>query len=50
MNEFTKNCQVCKKDFSDLIKFMENIKKDHKEIRPDKIFEMGKEQKWSLRR
>jgi hypothetical protein len=49
MSEFRKTCPVCKEDFSDLIKFMEHIKKNHREIPPNKIFEMGKEQKWKLR-
>lgn len=49
MTEFKKTCPVCNEDFSNLIKFMEHIKTSHNEISPDKILEMGKERKWSLR-
>lgn len=50
MSDFRKKCQVCNKDFFDLMQFMEHIKKNHREITPNKIFEIGKEQKWSFRK
>lgn len=44
-----KKCPVCKKDFLDLKQFMEHIKKEHRDISPDAILQMGKETRWSLR-
>lgn len=49
MTEFRKTCPVCKEDFSELTVFMEHIKTNHRDISPNKIFEMDKEQKWKLR-
>jgi uncharacterized C2H2 Zn-finger protein len=48
-NSGAKKCPVCKKDFLDLKLFMEHIKKEHRNISPDKILEMGKETRWSFR-
>jgi hypothetical protein len=48
-NSGAKKCPVCKKDFLDLKLFMEHIKKEHGDILPDTILQMGKETRWSLR-
>jgi len=48
-NTSSKKCPVCKKYFLDLKQFMEHIQKEHRDISPDKILQMGRETRWSLR-
>jgi len=48
-SSYAKKCPVCKKDFLDLKQFMEHIKKEHKDIPPDMILQIGKEARWSMR-
>ncbi|HXX05751.1 MAG TPA: hypothetical protein VEJ68_02905 [Candidatus Bathyarchaeia archaeon] len=48
MVEFTKDCPVCQKQFASLIEYMQHLAKDHKDISPDKILTMNKEEKWKF--
>ena len=48
MGNFAKDCPVYKKNFIDLAKFMDHIKKVHKNIPSNKIFGIGKEKTWSF--
>ena len=50
MNDFSKKCPVCKRDFASLSDFMEHIKKEHKDIAPSDILSMGDERKWKFRK
>jgi hypothetical protein len=49
MGNFSKDCPVCKKNFTDIAEFMDHIKNDHKNIPPEKILGMGKEKTWSFK-
>jgi uncharacterized C2H2 Zn-finger protein len=49
MGGFEKNCPVCNQKFSSLLDYTVHIGKDHKNIPPDKILELGKEKKEHLR-
>ena len=42
MGNFSKDCPMCKKNFADLVEFMDHIKKVHKNIPSNKIFGMGR--------
>ena len=49
MENFSKDCSVCKKNFTDLVEFVEHIKNIHKNIPSEKIFGVGKEKTWSFK-
>ena len=49
MGKFEKNCPVCNQKFSSLLDYTMHLGKDHKNISPDKILELGKEKKDYLR-
>jgi uncharacterized C2H2 Zn-finger protein len=49
MENFSKDCPVCKKNFTDLVEFMDHIKKVHKNMPSNKIFGIGKEKTWSFK-
>jgi len=49
MENFSKDCPVCKKNFTDLVEFMDHIKKVHKNIPSNKIFDIRKEKTWSFK-
>lgn len=46
---FSKNCSVCNKKFTDLKRYMDHIKNNHKDISPEDLLKMGKEHKWKFR-
>ncbi len=48
MGEFRKNCPVCKREFTSLLEYTAHIGNDHRDIPPDKILKMNKEEKWSF--
>jgi len=48
MGEFTKECPICQTQFTSLIEYMEHLAKDHKDIPPDRISKMNKEEKWKF--
>ncbi|MGI0073764.1 MAG: hypothetical protein ACREA3_08130 [Nitrosotalea sp.] len=45
MEKFEKECPVCQKRFTSLIEYMTHLGKDHKDIHPDRITKMNKEEK-----
>ena len=49
MGGFEKSCPVCNQKFTSLLDYTTHIGTDHKNIPPDKIFELGKEKKEHLR-
>lgn len=46
---FSKTCNICKKDFSSLIEYMDHLKKDHKDVPRELLGDIGKEQRWGFR-
>ncbi len=48
MGGFTKDCPVCNKNFTSLLEYTNHIGIDHKDIPPDQILKMKKEQKWTF--
>ena len=46
---FSKQCHICKIEFTSLEDYMKHIKEFHKDIRPDKFTVYGNEQKWGFR-
>ena len=46
---FEKPCPVCNKKFTSLLEYTTHIGKDHQNIHPAKIFEIGKEKRENLR-
>ncbi len=48
MGSFDKDCPVCHKHFTSLLEYTNHIGKDHKDIPPEKILGMNKEEKWSF--
>ena len=49
MENFTKDCPICRKNFTDLVEFMDHMKNAHKNIPSEKIFSIGKEKMWSFK-
>jgi uncharacterized C2H2 Zn-finger protein len=48
LEKFEKECPVCQKQFTSLTEYMAHLGKDHKDIRPDKITKINKEEKWKF--
>ncbi len=48
MGGFNKECPVCKKEFVDLVEYMEHLAKDHKDIPPDRMLKINTEEKWKF--
>jgi hypothetical protein len=48
MGGFEKNCPVCNKKFSSLVEYTNHIGIDHKDISPEQILKMNKEDKWTF--
>ena len=48
MGKFEKICPLCKKQFSSLLEYTVHIGNEHKDIPPEKILDMNKEDKWSF--
>ena len=48
MNEFKKECPVCKKQFESLIEYMTHLANIHKDIPPDRISTINTEEKWKF--
>ncbi|MDE1842048.1 MAG: hypothetical protein KGH95_00185 [Thaumarchaeota archaeon] len=48
MGGFSKDCPVCGKNFTSLLGYTNHIGVDHKDIPPDQILKMHKEDKWSF--
>ncbi|MDE1728335.1 hypothetical protein [Candidatus Nitrosotalea okcheonensis] len=48
MGGFEKNCPVCGKKFTSLIEYTNHIGVDHKDIPPEQILKINKEDKWSF--
>jgi uncharacterized C2H2 Zn-finger protein len=48
MNSFQKVCPICNKKFTGLLEYTTHLGKDHRDIHPDRIKEIGKEQKYSF--
>lgn len=49
MDCFSKTCTACNKKFTSLVEYIAHVKKDHKDIPPEKFVKMGKEHKWKLK-
>lgn len=49
MAGFEKDCPVCKKRFLSLLEYTTHIGKDHRDIPTEKIVNLNKEQKWSMK-
>lgn len=48
MGGFEKNCPVCGKKFTSLVEYTNHIGIDHKDISPEQILKLNKEDKWSF--
>ena len=48
LGEFKKECPVCQKQFSNLIEYMTHLGNDHREISPDRLVKLDKEEKWKF--
>jgi hypothetical protein len=48
MGGFEKDCPVCGKKFSSLVEYTNHIGVDHKDIPPEQILKMNKEDKWTF--
>ena len=48
MGGFEKNCPVCNKKFTSLVEYTNHIGIDHKDISPDQILKINKEDKWTF--
>ncbi len=48
MGGFEKNCPVCGKKFTSLVEYTNHIGIDHKDISPEQILNLNKEDKWSF--
>lgn len=46
---FQKTCPVCKKEFTSLEEYMNDIKNNHKDIPPEVFVKKDAESKWSFR-
>lgn len=49
MAGFEKVCPVCEKKFSSLVEYMTHLGQEHKDLPPDRIAKMNKEEKWNFR-
>lgn len=48
MGGFDKNCPVCNKQFTSLLEYTHHIGTEHRDISPEKILKMNKEEKWTF--
>jgi len=48
MTGFEKDCPVCKKKFTNLLEYTTHIGTEHRDIPPERILKINKEEKWSF--
>ena len=49
MVNFSKNCPVCTKNFTDLESFMTHLRDEHGNLSPSQLRDIGKQKKPSLK-
>ncbi|MDE1861623.1 MAG: hypothetical protein KGI33_01795 [Thaumarchaeota archaeon] len=48
MAGFEKDCPICAKKFTSLVEYTAHLGSEHRDIPPERILKMDKEEKWSL--
>jgi uncharacterized C2H2 Zn-finger protein len=49
MGNFQKDCPICNRKFTSLLEYTTHLGRDHRDVHPDRIKEIGKEKKYSIR-
>lgn len=48
MPGFEKDCPICKKKFTSLLEYTTHLGKEHRDIPPERLMKMDREDKWSM--